>query len=87
MDHHQMNLNQSGHILLTRENHLVREANFDLTQFEPLLATTNSFRKEEKPIPIVINWKIQGAHSDLGWEIARSNTVRKNAFVFGQRRW
>ena len=40
MDHHQMNLNQSGHVLLMLENHLcvyICKANFDLTQFEQFL--------------------------------------------------
>ena len=56
----------------------MRKANFDFTQFEPFLAKANSFRKEKKNIPFVINWKIQRTHSDLSWEMARSKRTSED---------
>ena len=55
----------------------VCKANFDLMQFEQFLTETNNFRKEKKTIPIIINWKILGTHSDLSLEMARRKSTRR----------
>ena len=41
------------------------------------LAKTNSFRKEKKNIPTVINWKVLGKHLDLSLEKAKSKSTRR----------
>ena len=48
-----------------------------LTRFEQFLVKTNSFRKENQFISIVINWKTQGKHLNQSWEKAKSRSTRR----------
>ena len=71
-DHQQMNLNQSGHALLTRENHLCAQRKFDFNAVRTISGLIKQTVFERKNIAIVIKWKTQGKHLDLSWEKARS---------------